>query len=391
MAKEKPSVFINYRRALCTKEARLLYLMLDARFPGALFQDEATLKAGDEWLPKIRESIESAKVMLVLIPPRWVSYAVDLDFYTKNPDCIHDGLIHRPNDIVRMEIEAGLKTEGLTIIPILLNGAQKPLDNQMPASIRPLFEKFNIANKGQALDFSQPDIDQFKALFAQIAEKAGIEQQVDAHDNIFQPTLKKEYPLDDELLPEAESPFIGLKPFKREHARLFFGRNREIFNLCFKLFEAPKPRLLLLDGYSGTGKSSLLQAGLIPRIEAQRWGWAYGRREDDPVNGLRGVFDGLLEKLKKEGNGKSVLILDQVEEAVTDKIEGLPDELEAFAAALQAAFGEHPGYKFIIGFRSEQATRIKKILNDHRIPFDDENTLFPLDRVGAAEAISGGR
>jgi len=391
---QRRSIFINYRRALCTTETRYLYLMLDARFPGEVYQDEESLRGGDEWVPKLEQAVQGAKVVLVLIPPNWIAYPID-DSYLKNkPKGIKRGDLHvEPNDYVRKEIEIALNTEGIVIIPILLNGAEIPRKDQLPESIQGLFERFNIANKGRALDFTNPDIDQFKALFDLIADKANLkQQQQDQHDNFFLPPLEKDFPLPDKLknvLPASTSPFVGLRPFRREDARLFFGRSREIYNLCSKIFSLDTPKLLLLDGYSGTGKSSLLQAGLIPRIEARGWGWAYGRREEDKTHGLKGVLDKLLQQLQKKGNDNNVLILDQVEEAVTDPIEGIPHELEDLARALRQAVASYANCKFILGFRAEQAARITKILGDQRLLYDDENTLYPLDRIGVQEAISG--
>jgi len=59
-------------------------------------------------------------------------------------------------------------------------------------------------------------------------------------------------------------PYLGLHYFKREHARIFFGRNADIRELYVAL-EAFN--VILLSGQSGCGKSSLLAAGLIPRME----------------------------------------------------------------------------------------------------------------------------
>ena len=69
--------------------------------------------------------------------------------------------------------------------------------------------------------------------------------------------------------PEAKgSPFRGLEPFDEGHAAVFFGRRRAIEQLCARLIAADLrgvPFVLLL-GSSGTGKSSLARAGLVPRL-----------------------------------------------------------------------------------------------------------------------------
>ena len=64
------------------------------------------------------------------------------------------------------------------------------------------------------------------------------------------------------------SPFRGLKPFFEEHADVFFGRRREIEHLRERLIDAAARRcpFLLVVGMSGSGKSSLVRAGLVPRL-----------------------------------------------------------------------------------------------------------------------------
>jgi tetratricopeptide (TPR) repeat protein/biopolymer transport protein ExbD len=61
------------------------------------------------------------------------------------------------------------------------------------------------------------------------------------------------------------SPFRGLAAFDAAHAAVFFGREAAIARGTAKLRLAP---FLLLIGGSGSGKSSLLRAGLLPRITA---------------------------------------------------------------------------------------------------------------------------
>ncbi len=61
------------------------------------------------------------------------------------------------------------------------------------------------------------------------------------------------------------SPFIGLASFDARHAPVFFGREPAIARATARLRRAP---FLLLIGASGSGKSSLLHAGLVPRVTA---------------------------------------------------------------------------------------------------------------------------
>jgi WD40 repeat protein len=71
-------------------------------------------------------------------------------------------------------------------------------------------------------------------------------------------------------IPEGECPYLGLKTFQPEDASLFFGRYAKTQELLYRLangFGTPKEeRFLALIGASGSGKSSLALAGLIPAL-----------------------------------------------------------------------------------------------------------------------------
>lgn len=63
----------------------------------------------------------------------------------------------------------------------------------------------------------------------------------------------------------ADSPYPGPRPFDESDQGLFFGREREIRQL---LSLAVARRVVLLYAPSGAGKTSLLRAGLLPRLRA---------------------------------------------------------------------------------------------------------------------------
>ena len=58
-------------------------------------------------------------------------------------------------------------------------------------------------------------------------------------------------------------PYRGLLPYDRDHEAVFCGRERLIAELAGKLAGAP---IVMLTGASGAGKTSLLQAGLVPAL-----------------------------------------------------------------------------------------------------------------------------
>jgi len=63
------------------------------------------------------------------------------------------------------------------------------------------------------------------------------------------------------------SPYRGLEPFDEADAAFFFGRQREARLITASLFAAP---LTVLYGASGVGKSSVLRAGVLPRLRERR-------------------------------------------------------------------------------------------------------------------------
>ena len=84
--------------------------------------------------------------------------------------------------------------------------------------------------------------------------------------NIARPVRVYRVPLASEA--EAKSPFRGLDAFEFDNADLFFGRGHAIA-VCTERLEqlaAGGKAFLLIYGMSGSGKSSLLRAGLLPSI-----------------------------------------------------------------------------------------------------------------------------
>ncbi len=70
-------------------------------------------------------------------------------------------------------------------------------------------------------------------------------------------------------LNEDNNPYRGLNSFDEKHARLFFGRQALIDEL-FKRLSLPNQSLTVVLGVSGSGKSSLVKAGLIPHLRNQK-------------------------------------------------------------------------------------------------------------------------
>lgn len=66
-------------------------------------------------------------------------------------------------------------------------------------------------------------------------------------------------------LDESQNPYRGLESFNEEHSHLFFGRQALTEQLFTQICQQP---LTIVLGASGTGKSSLVKAGLIAYIKS---------------------------------------------------------------------------------------------------------------------------
>jgi hypothetical protein len=64
------------------------------------------------------------------------------------------------------------------------------------------------------------------------------------------------------------SPYPGLMHFNRKYAPVFFGRDAEVVEVLDRM-RLPEGRFFIISGGSGTGKSSLVDAGVLPRIEEE--------------------------------------------------------------------------------------------------------------------------
>jgi len=121
----------------------------------------------------------------------------------------------------------------------------------------------------------------------------------------------------DDSRPIVFRPFRGLLAFHPEHQRFFFGREREISEIehdLQALVAGNRPRLLIIAGASGSGKSSLVLAGAVPRLCAPV-------KRSTPLRFVRlraGDVAGLASlTTSRAGSDEVLVVCDQFEELFT--------------------------------------------------------------------------
>jgi WD40 repeat protein len=134
---------------------------------------------------------------------------------------------------------------------------------------------------------------------------------------------------------EENNPYRGLKSYETKDSDLFFGRTSLIEKLCHTVSDRP---LTVVLGASGSGKSSLVKAGLIPSLSLNRvYQWhslSPIRPGESPLNSLNTVLKELGNVSTEQVNSqifieaitvwskanpqtKLLLVVDQLEELIT--------------------------------------------------------------------------
>ncbi|HRI58438.1 MAG TPA: SUMF1/EgtB/PvdO family nonheme iron enzyme [Saprospiraceae bacterium] len=376
-----PTIFINYRISVSSKDALNLHARLVSLFGAdAIFMDKTDIKPGDEWPDSLHNALKSAKVVLVVISPGWLVCPYTDTQIDRSENWIQ-GLprLRDPHDWVRREIEIAFADPNKTVIPLLFDNADLPKEVELPkdSDLRKLVKK-----QGYRIS------DNFDRDFDDFIKKSGLGEIIGLPTaNATVPAWQDPHADLPDVLPDSLAPFIGLRHFDEANARLFFGRGLEIQTLTQLIHNQREVRLTLLYGQTGVGKSSLLHAGLFPRLRQHGWQPVYLRRSEVKAEGFHAAFARVLAE--NADHPQAVFILDQVEEMFADPA---PNEAAAFFDCLREALRFRPAAQFILGFRSDFLDSVLKPLSERGLQETYDFRLHrvePLGEQGIREAILG--
>ncbi|MBI9066879.1 MAG: hypothetical protein JEZ09_06260 [Salinivirgaceae bacterium] len=112
-----------------------------------------------------------------------------------------------------------------------------------------------------------------------------------------------------------DNPFLGIRSFETYESNLFFGRKKQIHEALSVLVNT---HFLALIGFSGSGKSSLIKAGLIPAIlngnikNHTNWAITMLKPSDNPISSLALEYTITHNKLATL-NGSEIIEIEEAE------------------------------------------------------------------------------
>src|SRR5271157_4152416 len=216
----------------------------------ALYLEVRELAPGREFQPALAQALGDSKTCVMFLGP--------------------SGLGPWQAEELQVAIDKRVRDRDFHVIPVLLPGSERPRRGDVAHL------EFLINASWVEFLKSLDDEKEFQRLVWGITGKKGAEPVEPRYEGVC--------------------PYRGLEPFGTGEARFFFGRENLTDWLVSDLrreIHAPQGvRLLAVLGPSGSGKSSVVLAGLIPRVNAgaidgsEQWRTAVVRPGDDPLANL---------------------------------------------------------------------------------------------------------
>jgi Sulfatase-modifying factor enzyme 1/TIR domain len=343
-----PFAFISYRHDDCAVEAALVAETMRAEFGGArVFLDERSIDYGQSIPDYIAAALDRTTVLVVVAGRRWLKAMRQRDAG------------HRTGtlDWVRHEIGVALARD-VPIFPILFR-PKAFTRGDLPPDIARLADLKQIRPGPSAYVG-------INLLLAEL-EPFGFPRKTPV------PIVLRPAP----VWPTPTRPYPVLEPY--DHPDLFSGREAETGHLAELLEEG---RNICICGESGGGKSSLLRAGLVPKLLADGrpcavvWEPALPKLvmrllrdlEESPPKIDDDDFLGFLARvtmMRSAARSAPVFVLDQFEEAFrSSSREALGRIGPLLAATRRTAYGGQPPCHWVLAYRKEYHADVREWLHN---------------------------
>jgi WD40 repeat protein/energy-coupling factor transporter ATP-binding protein EcfA2 len=233
-------VFISYSRRNRTFTERLARDLSDAGLD--VWVDFRQIHAGEMWEEEIYRGLERASIVILCLSPDAVT-----------------------SDWVQKEISLAREQKKF-ILPVMAVNALDTL-----AQVEVMAWLLQI----QYIDFEGLG---YESAFPELLKALPGKRRLSSYDHV-----------DDANIP---NPFKGLEAFQQTDSAFFFGRDSLIEKSLDRLKQTRKTRFLAVVGASGSGKSSLVRAGILPAIRAgklpssETWRIAIFTPGDRPITAL---------------------------------------------------------------------------------------------------------
>jgi WD40 repeat protein len=233
-----------------------------------VFIDKIALRAGGRWKDQLQQALRNSTAFAVYVGSK--------------------GVVNWVSDEVSVALDRAHSDHAYPVIPVLSAAA---------------------------------DLTELPSFLSQYQSVTDVEKRPEQFEQLLRGILRVEARAQVAAEPE---PFVGLEAFDTRKAHLFFGREQELDELVTLLRDEP---LIMVVGDSGSGKSSIVKASLVPAFRGGRLSRPRSQGPDDTlwyvVETRPGTdpFGRLADDLRKaaEAAGKGPRAANEVAELVRDK------------------------------------------------------------------------
>ena len=248
-AKSSYDLFLSYNSADHRIVEEVAHKLANAGLK-ELFLDRWNLLIGTRWRPMLEKALGCSKAVAIFVGPgemsSWQQREVD----------------------IALDLQS--KSANYPVIPVLLPGCEPPL---------------GFLGQLTWVDFRSQSLDLGIAILAKAARGEELGPDLQRHLDSVRASI---------------CPYRGLLHFREEDAPFFFGREAAIDKLLEAVQRQP---FVAVVGASGTGKSSVVRAGLIPRLRSDHgttWEFIALVPTDQPLKALASALVPFLEATKSE-------------------------------------------------------------------------------------------